>query len=320
MTGPASVNAFAPASVSNLACGFDVLGVALAEPGDRVTARRGETPGVHLTSVTGDGGRLPRDAESNTAGVAARALLAAAGEPATPVELELEKGMPLASGLGSSAASAAAAVVAVDALLGLGSSPEALLAAALEGERASSGAAHADNAAPSLYGGFVLIRSTVPLDVVALRVPPELALAVIHPDLEISTREARDLLPRTLPLAAAVTQWGNLGALVAGLHQADWGLVSRALVDVVAEPVRSPLVPGFAAMRRAALAAGALGANLSGSGPSLFALCRGPDTAGRAAEAMAEAWRETTGKGCQTYVSAARAPGARVVGTEGQPR
>jgi len=290
MSAAAAVTAFAPASISNFCCGFDVLGAALAEPGDRVTARRSERPGVRLTAVTGDDGRLPREPEANTASVAAKALLQTASSPGTGIELELEKAMPLASGLGSSAASAVAAAVAVDALLDLGSPRERLLAAALEGERVACGAMHADNAAPSLYGGFVLVRSTNPLDVVPLEVPDDLWFALLHPDLEIATREARNLLPRALPLPTAITQWGNLGALVAALHQGDWALLGRALVDVVAEPVRSRLVPGFAAITAAARDAGAAGAGLSGSGPSLFAVCRGEETARRAAEAMATAF------------------------------
>jgi len=308
-----AVTAFAPASISNVCCGFDVLGAALTEPGDRVTVRRTEKPGVHLVSVTGDDGRLPREPEANTATVAAKALLQAVRYAGPGIEVELDKNMPLASGLGSSAASAVAAVVAVDALLGFEASRERLLAAALEGERVACGAIHADNAAPSLYGGFVLVRSTDPLDVVTLEAPEELWLAMLHPELEIATREARNMLPRALPLSTAATQWGNLGALVAALHQEDWDLLGRALVDVVAEPVRAKLVPGFDAMVAAAREAGAVGAGLSGSGPSLFALCRGETVAHTVADALLEACRAAGSEG-RAWTSPVNREGARVVG------
>ena len=310
----ASVTAFAPASISNFCCGFDVLGAALAEPGDRVTVRRTERPGVHLVSVTGDDGRLPREPEANTASVAAKALLQAAGHAGAGIEVELEKNMPLASGLGSSAASAVAAAVAVDALFGLESPEERLLTAALEGERVACGAIHADNAAPSLYGGFVLVRSTEPLDVVRLQVPEDLWFAMLHPELEIPTREARNMLPRALPLSTAVIQWANLGALVAALQQGDWELMGRALVDVVAEPVRARLVPGFDALTAAARAAGSVGAGLSGSGPSLFAVCRGEATARRVAEALEETCRREAGAEARAWTSPVHREGAMPVG------
>lgn len=312
------VRAFAPATVGNVGCGFDVLGLALEAPGDVVVARRAERPGVALAGVSGDSGRLPRQAERNAASVAARALLAAAGlagggaeEPG--VELLLEKGLPLASGLGSSAASAVAGAFAVDALLGLALPATVLLAAAREGERAACGAGHLDNAAPSLLGGIVLVRSAEPLDVVPLPVPEGLAVALLHPHLEVSTRRAREVLPAAVPLADAVTQWGNVGAFVAALYRGDLDLLGRALVDLVAEPARAPLVPGFRAMQRAALDAGALGASLSGAGPSVFALCRDLAAAGRAAAAMKDAFTEATGLACDTLVSPVARQGARLL-------
>lgn len=320
MSSEPIVTAFAPASVSNLACGFDVLGLALTEPGDRVTARRHPRPGLHLSGISGDGGLLPREPERNTATVAVQALLDALPEPPDALgpgglELELVKGLPLASGLGGSAASAVAAVVAVDALLELHLSTATLLEAALEGERSACGARHPDNVVPCLLGGFVLTRSVEPLDPVRLQVPDELWLGLIHPAVEVPTREARDRLPRTLPLATAVRQGANLGALVAALHQGDWELLSRSLVDEIAEPVRRDLVPGYDAMKRAALDAGAAGANLSGSGPTVFALCRGETTARRAAEAMGAAFRNDTGLACRTWTSPVSPDGARRVET-----
>lgn len=299
--------------MGNLACGFDTLGLALESPGDIVAARLAGGPGVTLVRIEGDEGRLPLEADRNTASVAAQALLDAAGID-QGVELTLSKGLPLASGLGSSAASAVAAVVAVDALLALGRSRLELLAAALAGEQVASGGRHADNVAPCLYGGCTLVRSSDPPDVVSLPVPPELTVAVLHPRLEVSTRAARALLPRSVPLATAVGQWANLGGFVAGLFRSDWELMSRSLHDLVAEPVRAPLVPGFAVAKQAALEAGALGASLSGAGPTLFALCRGRDSAQLVAEALAAAFRTAAGTSCDILVSGVNLEGASLLG------
>lgn len=312
-----TVTAYAPASISNLACGFDVLGLALESPGDRVTARRVDGSGVRVGTIEGDGGALPRGPQKNTATVAARALLETVGEAEVGLELSLAKGLPLSSGLGGSAASAVAAVVAVDRLLGLGLPRPALLEAALRGEAIASGARHADNVAPCLLGGFVLVRSVEPVDVVSLSFPEELAFALIHPQVEVATRAARGLLPDTLPLSTAVAQWANLGAFVAALHQGDWELLGRSMVDLVAEPARRHLVPGYDAVVRAAKAVGAVGANLSGSGPTIYALCRGRETAGEAARAMAETFRRETGLSCRGWASGVSAEGARVEAEEG---
>jgi homoserine kinase len=306
-----SVTAFAPATVSNVACGFDVLGFALATPGDEVTARLTDA-GVTIDGITGDGGRLPLSAERNTAGVAAQALLTATGER-RGVALTIRKGLPLASGLGGSAASAAAAVVAVDALFNLRSPVETLVACALEGERLGAGSAHADNIAPSICGGFVLVRRSHPPDIVRLPVPAGLTAVVVHPDLEIETAMARRLIGDTVPLADAIQQWANLGALVDGLHRGDFDLIARSLEDRIAEPRRASLVPGLAVIKQAALQAGALGCSLSGSGPSLFALCRTAADAARVAAAMTAAVDAEIGGESQTYVSSVAPHGARVV-------
>lgn len=306
-----SVTAFAPATVSNVACGFDVLGFALASPGDEVVARP-QTSGVAIDDIIGDNGRLPREAARNTAGVAAQALLTAAGER-RGVALTIRKGLPLASGLGGSAASAAAAVVAVDALFGLQTPLKTLIACALEGEKLGAGSAHADNIAPSICGGFVLVRCPNPPDIVRLPVPIGLTAVVIHPDLEIETAKARALLGDSVPLSDAIQQWANLGAFVDGLHRGDFAQISRSLEDTIAEPRRAPLVPGLAAIKRAAVEAGALGCSLSGSGPSLFALCRVEADARRVAEAMEKAVATEIGGESQTYVSSIAPHGARVV-------
>jgi homoserine kinase len=308
-----AVTAFAPATVSNVACGFDVLGFALETPGDEVTASLAPS-GVRIDGIAGDGGRLPRDAGRNTAGVAAIALLEALGER-RGVSLSIRKGLPLSSGLGGSAASAAAAVVAVDGLLGAQTPTDTLIACALEGERLGAGSAHADNVAPAICGGLVLVRHPNPPDVVRLPVPPGLTAVVIHPDLEIETARARALLGETVPLADAVRQWANLGALVHGLHRGDFALIGRALEDTIAEPRRASLLPGLAEIKREAMRAGALGCSLSGSGPSLFALCAGREVAVEVGRAMAAAVRAHIGGDPQTYVSAVAQQGARVLST-----
>jgi len=306
-----SVTAFAPATVSNVACGFDVLGFALETPGDEVTARRA-AGGVRIADITGDAGRLPREASRNSAGVAVQALLRAAGENGG-VELTIAKGLPLSSGLGGSAASAVAAVVAVDALIGARLPIDTLLACAFEGERLGAGSAHADNIAPCLYGGFVLVRRASPPDIVRLPVPHGLTAVVVHPDLEIETAKARALLGDSVPLADAIRQWANLGAFVDALHRGDFALLSRSLEDAIAEPRRAPLVPGLAAIKQAATDAGALGCSLSGSGPSLFALCRGLETAERVAASMAHAVKQHIGGAPQTYISTIAPHGAQVI-------
>jgi homoserine kinase len=306
-----SATAFAPATVSNVACGFDVLGFALESPGDRVTATL-TTSGVTIETIEGDDGRLPRDAAKNTAGVAALALLTKLDER-RGVALTIRKGLPLSSGLGGSAASAAAAVVAVDAVLGAHASLDTLIACALEGERLGAGSAHADNIAPCLCGGFVLVRRPNPPDVIRLPVPAGLTAVVVHPHIEIETAKAREMLGTMVPLSDAVRQWANLGAFVDGLHRSDFAQISRSLEDTIAEPRRAPLVPGLPAIKRAAIEAGALGCSLSGSGPSLFALCRGADIASRVADAMTAAVVAHIGGVPETYVSAIASRGAHII-------
>lgn len=289
---PIRAAAFAPASVSNVACGFDVLGHAVTGLGDLVVAEARAQPGVTIIDMTGDDGRLPWQTTANTAGVAVRTLMATAGldETNSPgVALRVHKQMPLSSGLGSSAASAVAGAMAAAVVLGLQVDRRTLLACALEGERVACGSAHPDNATPSVYGSLVLIRDTDPLDVIELPVPEGLTCALVRPHVEVETRAAREALGDSLPLAHAVRQWANLGALVSGLHSGDFDLIGRSLVDWVAEPKRAHLVPGFKEIQRAAFDAGALGCSLSGSGPSIFAWSRTPEDAETVADAMAAA-------------------------------
>jgi homoserine kinase len=311
-SSPPRSTAFAPATVANLACGFDVLGLALDEPGDTVTVELTEAPGLTIAEITGDGGRLSREAEKNTASVAARKVLEkAGGRPG--IRLTLHKGLPLASGMGSSAASAVAAALAVNDLLELSLGYSEILAAALEGERVAAGAGHADNAAACLYGGLVLVRSNEPLDIVALPVPPGLSVAILHPHVEMSTKDSRVLLGDHVRLTDAVRQWANVGGLVSGLHSGDLDLVSRSLSDFIAEPVRSRFVPGFAEVKRAAIDAGALGSSLSGSGPSIFALCRSIESASAVARKMADAFAATAPIACDLHVSRVSPRGARQI-------
>ncbi len=277
-------------------------------------AELGPRPGVELREVTGDGGRLPRDPEKNTAGVAVRALLDAVGSD-RGIVLRLRKNMPLASGLGSSAASGVAAVWAASRLLELDVPRDVLLRCAMAGEKVASGSAHPDNAAPCLYGGFVLIRQANPPDVIPLPVPEGLSCAVVRPHIEVNTRESRQLLGDSVPLRDAVTQWGNLGGLVAGLFKGDLELISRSLEDVVVEPKRSGLVPGFDAAKQAALDHGALGCSLSGSGPSTFALAADRDVAERAADAMVAAFA-AEGLASDRLVSPVGARGVRILGDQ----
>jgi homoserine kinase len=303
--------AFAPATVSNVACGFDVLGFALHEPGDEVSARWIDA-GVRIDEIVGDHGRLPRDGHRNTAGIAAAAVLRHLGER-RGVALTIRKGLPLSSGLGGSGASAVAAVVAVDALAGANLPSDALLSCAFQAERDGAGAAHGDNIAPALMGGFVLVRRPDPPDIIRLPVPDGLTAVVVHPDVEIETATARALLGATVPLADAIRQWANLGAFVDALHRHDFAQMARSLEDTVAEPRRSSLLPGFDRVKQAAAEAGALGCSFSGSGPSLFALCESGAIADRVAAAMTRAVRTHVAPGSQTYVSPVARQGARVV-------
>ena len=309
---PGAVRVFAPASVSNLGSGFDIFGLALESPGDEVVVRAAKGTGIVSLSMTGDGGRVPTDPARNAAALAVQGVMDRLGTDAG-VAIEVRKGIPLASGLGGSAASAVAGAVAADALLGGSLDRSALLECAMIGERKGSGANHADNAAPSLAGGFVLVLPGQPPEMVALPTPADLVIAVTHPHTEVQTLKARMILGDTIPLAAGIQQWGNAAGLVAGLFTEDWELIARCLCDAVAEPVRSRLVPGFERVRASALEAGAAGAGLSGSGPTIFALCRGRGVAEQAAAAMAEAFREEAGLASDTVVSRVNEVGSRIL-------
>jgi homoserine kinase len=309
----ARVRVFAPATVSNLGPGFDVLGLALHRPGDIVEAEAMGRHGVDLVEVTGDGGRLPTDAARNAAAVAASEVLREAGRPAG-LRLRLRKGMPLESGLGSSGASAAAGAVAANEVLGRPLEADDLVRCAMAGERAACGSAHADNVAPAVLGGIVLVRSYDPLDLVRLPVPDGLFIAVVHPHCEVSTSEARARLAgRAFALPDIVANAGNLGALVAALHQGDLALLGRCIDDHLVEPVRAAMIPAYGEVRTAAQEAGALGCGISGSGPSMFALCDSDETAARAAVAMRRAFKARAALGSDAWVAPVNRAGAHLL-------
>lgn len=288
-----SVQVFAPATVANVGSGFDVLGFAVNEPGDEVIARLTEKPGVYISRITGDSGKLPLDAEKNTAGVAISSFLKHMNFK-QGVEIELHKKMPLGSGMGSSAASAVAGVYAANELLGNPLKKEELLPFALEGEKISTGSSsiHADNIAPCLLGGFILIRSYTPLDIVSIPFPKNLFCTLVHPHIVVRTEDARNILEKHVLLKDAITQWGNVAGLVAGLMKGDFELIGRSLKDVLIEPVRSMLIPGYDLVKAAAIDAGALGCGISGACPTMFALSTSHDTAENIGKMMEEAFQK----------------------------
>jgi homoserine kinase len=278
-----TVNAFAPATVANVSCGFDVFGFAVEQPGDEVILTLTKDHSVVIRKIEGDAGRLPLEAEKNTAGVAVLAFLKAI-ESDQGVEIILKKNLPLGSGMGSSAASSVAALVGINHLLGEPFLKKDLLPFAMEAERMACGAAHADNVAPSLFGGFVLIRGYEPLDVVNIPTPENLYCTLVHPHLELKTQDSRQVLRLNITLKDAIIQWGNIAGLVAGLMKPDYGLIGRSLKDVIAEPVRSMLIPGFDLIKEKAVENGALGCGISGSGPTIFCLSTDLETAKRVGE------------------------------------
>ncbi len=278
-----SIRVFCPGTIANVSCGFDVLGLSLAGVGDYMTVTQTAIKGITISEILGQ--NLPMETTQNVAGVAGLALLEALGSDAG-FDIKIDKRIKAGSGIGSSAASSAGAVWAINHLLGNPFTTKELIPFAMEGERLASGVAHADNVAPALLGGFSLVRSTDPLDVISLPSPSELYATVIHPQIEIKTADSRRILKSNLSLKDAITQWGNVGGLVAGLYREDYELIGRSLQDVVIEPVRSILIPGFNEIKAAALNAGALGGGISGSGPSVFALSKGKDKALKVADAI----------------------------------
>lgn len=304
------VRVFAPGTVANLGPGFDLLGLAVEGRGDTVVARRTPAEGVRVAVITGDDGRLPLQEDRNTAAIAAREVLRRTAGTGG-VELEVHKGMPIGSGLGSSAASAAAAAFAVNTLLGSPLRRTELVPACVEAEAAVAGR-HADNVAPAILGGLVLVRSLSPLKLLRLPVPEDLTVIVVTPAFEVSTRAAREALPAEIPIGAMVRNGARLATLVSACYSGDVALLAECLFDEVVTPARAALTPGSDAVMDAALGAGALGASMSGSGPSIFALAHHPARGEAIRAAMVRAF-EDAGLAATGLVSRADAPGARLV-------
>lgn len=307
-----TIRVFAPATVANVACGFDIFGFAVDQPGDEVVLTLRNEPGVIITDIIGDDGRLPREAGRNTAGIAIQSYLNHIGRHDVGVDIVLHKQMPLGSGLGSSAASAVAGVFAINELLGRPLTTMELLPFAMEGERIACGSAHADNVGPSLLGGFVVVRSYNPLDVIKIDTPAGMHATLVHPDIEVNTKDARFILRNEVSLKNTIIQMGNVAGLIAGLMKPDYALISRSLVDVIIEPVRSILIPQFDEVKQAALENGALGCSISGSGPSMFALSASADIAQQVGVAMQEAFL-SVGIGSEVYVSEINGQGPKVL-------
>jgi homoserine kinase len=305
-----SIRVFSPATVANVACGFDVLGFALESPGDEIEVRRRDEPGFTVINKTKDT-VFPSDVNKNTAVVSLKAYLDHLGLD-QGFEITFHSKIKPGSGIGSSSASAAASVFAVNELLGRPLAPIDLVQFAMQGEKAAAGVAHADNVAPAILGGFVLVRSYAPLDLIQIPYPEELYCTIIHPQIEVKTEDARKILRKGITLKDAVTQWGNIAGLIAGLMKGDYSLIGRSLQDVIIEPIRSMLIPGFDEVKEAALANGALGASISGSGPSMFALSSSLETAQRVAKAMTETFSQFEIEN-HSYVSKINKQGPKVL-------
>ena len=309
-----SVRIFAPATIGNVGSGFDVIGIAIDAPGDVVVASRRKEPGLDfILDNSGSGVNLPTDAKKNVAAFVAQLMLDDL-KPNFGITMRLHKKMPIGSGLGSSAASSVASIVAVNMLLPKPLKRYDLLCFALEGERLATGCGHADNVAPCLLGGAQLVRSYNPLDVISLSVRNTITWVVVHPHIVLHTQNARLVLPKQIPIAAAVHQWGNVGGLVAGLARGDAKLVGRCTEDVVAEPYRAELIAGFQDVKNAALKAGAFGCTISGSGPSMFAVAPSPQSGKKIAAAMKKAFVDVAEVKSDVFISGTNMRGATILG------
>lgn len=303
-----SVTVHTPATLSNLCCGFDILGMALKEPYDIIQLNKTDESGIRIRHTDDFG--LSTDPQKNIAGVALQSFMKALNMPGG-IEVVMEKKIKPGSGIGSSAASAAGVVVAANHLMGQPFSNQELLSFAMDGEVLASGSRHADNLAPCIYGGLVLIRDTATSDIISLDTP-ELYITLVHPQIEIKTSYAREILPKEIPLKTAVTQWANVAGLVSGFLQKDHALIARSLQDVVAEPVRSQLIPGFDAVKSGCMKAGVMGGGISGSGPSLFMLSETMSIAQNAEAVMKEIYDDLK-IAYKTYVTTLSSKGVEVV-------
>jgi homoserine kinase len=308
------IKLFCPATIANLSCGFDVLGLCLDNAGDEMIVRKVDQKGIRITKIVG--ADLPLETEKNVSGVAALAMLEAYERDFELItfgfEIEIYKHIKAGSGIGSSAASSAGAVFGINELLGKPYSRKDLVQFAMQGEKLASGNAHADNVAPALLGGFTLVRSYAPLDIIRIDSPEELFATVVHPQIELKTSDARSVLKQNVSLKSAIMQWGNVGGLIAGLYTKDYDLIGRSLHDEIVEPLRSVLIPGFDLIKQTALENGALGSGISGSGPSIFALSRGKNTADQIAKAMSEVY-ENMNLPYEIHVSKINPDGVRIL-------
>jgi len=305
------IRCFAPATVANVVCGYDVLGFAIKKPGDEVVVSFNSDNRINITKIEEDDGKLPKNPDKNVVGYVVKLFLEKINST-QGVDIELYKKMPLNSGLGSSAASSVGALVAVNELFENPLTRLDLLPLAMEGERLASGNAHADNVAPSLLGGLVLIRSYDPLDVIKL--PSDLGLYVVsvHPHVDVPTGDARKIIRQQIPLKKAVEQWGNIAGLVTGFCIKDTDLISRSMKDVIVEPIRSMLIPCFSEMKYYALENNALGFGISGSGPSVFALCKKEKDAQKISEGLCKLLLSEN-ISCEAIVTSINTKGAEII-------
>ena len=303
------IKIFCPATIANLSCGFDVLGLCLETAGDEMIIKKSNVKGVRITKIIG--ADLPLETERNVAGVAALAMLENL-ETEFGFDIEIYKNIKAGSGIGSSAASSAGAVFGINELLGKPFTRKELVLFAMQGEKLASGNAHADNVAPALLGGFTLVRSSNPLDIIKIESPSELYATVVHPQIELKTSDARSVLKQNVSLKSAITQWGNVGGLIAGLYTKDYELIGRSLHDEIIEPLRSVLIPGFDLIKQTALENGALGSGISGSGPSIFALSKGKETAEKIGKAMSAVY-ENMNLPYEIHVSKVNDEGMKVI-------
>ncbi|RNI35653.1 homoserine kinase [Hanamia caeni] len=302
------IKVLAPATIANLVCGFDILGMALKEPYDEMTLAFKDEPGI--TIVHTDEFELPEEPEQNVSGVALQSLMEEYNKP-VGFNLTIHKNIKPGSGLGSSAASSAGAVVAANHLLGYIFSKEDLVRFAMNGEKIAGGVKHADNVSPCIYGGVTLIRSIFPLDIIPLNVPP-LFITIVHPQIEVRTSDSRQILRKTVQLKDAIRQWGNIGGLVMGFMNNDFELIGRSLEDVIIEPIRSILIPGFDEIKESCREAGSLGGGISGSGPSIFMVNKTEETALKVEKIMSGIY-ERIGVDYKTYVTSINTTGVKIV-------
>jgi len=303
------IKIFSPATVSNVACGFDVLGFCLNSVGDEMIVRKTKEKGIRISKV--EGFDLPMETKSNVAGVAALALMDHA-KPDCGFEIEIYKKIKPGSGIGSSSASASGAVFAINELLGRPYNKSELTGFAIKGEAVASGSEHADNIAPGIFGGFTLVKSLNPLEVFQIPTPKNLFSVIIHPQIEIKTSTARAILPKEIPLKDAIVQWANMGSLIHALHTSDYKLIESSLVDIIIEPYRAQLIPHYQEVKSEALKAGALGASISGSGPSIFMLCKGHENAIQVEKAIRKVYSKTD-IAFETYVSSINVEGIKIL-------